>query len=62
MNLITLLTFKRKPYVLLISQITFYKTDTFIRNKYMTYEYDLHQSKEEGNAEKNAKWLVICDQ
>ena len=33
----------------------FYKTDTFIRNKYMTYEYDLHESKEEGKAEGEAK-------
>ena len=33
------------------SQVAFYKTDTFIRNKYMTYEYDLHRSKEEGKAE-----------
>ena len=30
------------------SQVAFYKTDTFIRNKYMTYEYDLHESKLEG--------------
>ena len=33
------------------SQVAFYKTDTFIRNKYMTYEYDLHESKEAGRAE-----------
>ena len=33
------------------SQVSFYKTDTFIRNKYMTYEYDLHESKEAGRAE-----------
>jgi predicted transposase/invertase (TIGR01784 family) len=33
------------------SQVSFYKTDTIIRNKYMTYEYDLHESKEEGRAE-----------
>ena len=33
------------------SQVSFYKTDTFIRNKYMTYEFDLHESKEEGRAE-----------
>ena len=26
-------------------------TDTLIRNKYMTYEFDLHESKEEGRAE-----------
>ena len=32
-------------------QVSFYKTDTFIRNKYMTYEYDLHESKEAGRAE-----------
>ncbi|OWV26320.1 hypothetical protein B7988_06770 [Fibrobacter sp. UWB1] len=28
-----------------------YKADTLIRNKYMTYEYDLHESKEEGKTE-----------
>ena len=33
------------------NQVSFYKTDTFIRNKYMTYEFDLHESKEEGRAE-----------
>ena len=33
------------------SKVAFYKTDTFIRNKYMTYEFDLHQSKEDGIAE-----------
>ena len=33
------------------SQVALYKTDTFIRNKYMTYEYDLHESKEAGRAE-----------
>ena len=32
-------------------QVSFYKADTLIRNKYMTYEYDLHESKEEGKAE-----------
>ncbi|MBR6942359.1 MAG: hypothetical protein IKH55_04670 [Fibrobacter sp.] len=35
------------------SQVSFYKTDTFIRNKYMTYEYDLHESKEAG------KWEIV---
>ena len=38
-------------YEKLNSQVAFYKTDTFIRNKYMTYEYDLHESKEAGKAE-----------
>ena len=33
------------------NQVSFYKTDTFIRNKYMTYEFDLHESKEEGRAQ-----------
>ena len=33
------------------SQVSYYKTDTIIRNKYMTYEYDLHESKEAGRAE-----------
>jgi len=32
-------------------QVAFYKADTLIRNKYMTYEFDLHESKEEGKAE-----------
>ena len=32
-------------------QVSYYKADTLIRNKYMTYEYDLHESKEEGRAE-----------
>ena len=40
------------------SQVAFYKTDTFIRNKYMTYEYDLHQSKEEGRAEGVAEGIA----
>lgn len=31
-------------------QVSHYKADTLIRNKYMTYEYDLHESKEEGRA------------
>jgi len=37
------------------NQVSFYKTDTFIRNKYMTYEFDLHESKEEGRAEGRAE-------
>ena len=32
-------------------QVSYYKADTLIRNKYMTYEFDLHESKEEGKAE-----------
>lgn len=32
-------------------QVSYYKADTLIRNKYMTYEYDLYESKEEGKAE-----------
>ena len=32
-------------------QVSHYKADTLIRNKYMTYEYDLHESREEGRAE-----------
>jgi len=32
-------------------QVSHYKADTLIRNKYMTYEYDLHESKEEGKVE-----------
>ena len=30
------------------SQVSHYKADTLIRNKYMTYEYDLHESEEKG--------------
>lgn len=37
------------------NQVSFYKTDTFIRNKYMTYEFDLHESKEKGRAEGRAE-------
>lgn len=33
------------------NQVSYYKADTLIRNKYMTFEYDLHESKEEGKAE-----------
>lgn len=33
------------------NQVSYYKADTLIRNKYMTFEYDLHESKEEGRAE-----------
>ena len=32
------------------SQVSHYKADTLIRNKYMTYEYDLHESEEKGRA------------
>ena len=32
-------------------QVSYYKADTLIKNKYMTYEFDLHESKEEGRAE-----------
>ena len=39
------------------NQVSFYKTDTFIRNKYMTYEFDLHESREEGRKEAEAKAL-----
>ena len=37
------------------NQVSFYQTDTFIRNKYMTYEFDLHESKEKGRAEGRAE-------
>lgn len=40
------------------SQVSYYKTDTIIRNKYMTYEYDLHESKEAGRAEAKAEALA----
>ena len=39
-------------------QVSYYKADTLIRNKYMTYEYDLHESKEEGRAEGRAEGRV----
>ncbi len=43
------------------NQESFYKTDTFIRNKYMTYEFDLHEREEKGRekgiAEATAKAL-----
>lgn len=39
-------------------QVSFYKADTLIRNKYMTYEFDLHESKEEGRAEGRAEGRV----
>ena len=32
-------------------QVSFFKTDTIIRNKYMTFEYELYESKEKGKAE-----------
>jgi len=31
-------------------QVSFYKADTLIRNKYMTFEFDLHESEENGRA------------
>ena len=37
------------------NQVSFYKTDTFIRNKYITYEFDLHESREEGRKEGKAE-------
>jgi predicted transposase/invertase (TIGR01784 family) len=39
-------------------QVSYYKADTLIRNKYMTYEYDLHESKEEGRVEGRAEGLA----
>lgn len=39
------------------SQVSFYKADTLIRNKYMTFEYELYESKEKGRAEAEAKAL-----
>ena len=35
-------------------QVSFFKTDTLIRNKYMTFEYELYESKEKGKAEAKA--------
>ena len=37
------------------NQVSFYKTDTFIRNKYITYEFDLHESREGGRKEGKAE-------
>jgi len=37
------------------NQVSYYKADTLIRNKYMTFEYDLHESKEEGRVEGKAE-------
>ena len=39
-------------------QVSFYKADTLIRNKYMTYEFDLHESKEEGRVEGKAEGIA----
>ena len=39
-------------------QVSFYKADTLIRNKYMTYEFDLHESKEEGRKEGKAEGIA----
>ena len=39
-------------------QVSFYKADTLIRNKYMTYEFDLHESKEEGRIEGKAEGIA----
>ena len=44
------------------SQVAFYKTDTFIRNKYMTYEYDLHESKEEGKVEGHNDAIAVAQE
>lgn len=38
-------------------QVSYFKTDTLIRNKYMTFEYELYESKEKGKAEAEAKAL-----
>ena len=39
-------------------QVSYYKADTLIRSKYMTFEYDLHESKEEGKAEAQVETAV----
>ena len=36
-------------------QVSFYKDDTLIRSKYMTYEFDIYQSRQEGRAEGKAE-------
>ncbi|SIO10216.1 Rpn family recombination-promoting nuclease/putative transposase [Fibrobacter sp. UWB11] len=37
------------------NKVSFFKTDTFTRSKYMTYEYDLHEREEKGKAEGKAE-------
>ena len=44
-------TFKNFYIFTINDQVSYYKADTLIRSKYMTFEYDLHESKEEGKAE-----------
>ena len=39
-------------------QVSFYKADTLIRNKYMTYEYDLHESEEKGKTKAQVETAV----
>ena len=39
------------------NQVSSIKTDTLTRNKYMTFEYELYESKEKGKAEAEAKAL-----
>lgn len=38
-------------------QVSYFKTDTLIRNKYMSFEYELYESKEDGRREEAAKAL-----
>ncbi|WP_072827071.1 hypothetical protein [Fibrobacter sp. UWB12] len=38
-------------------QVSFYKTDTFIRKRYMIYEYDFHERENEIRKEAEAKAL-----
>jgi len=39
-------------------QVPLYKADTLIRNKYMTYEYDLHESEEKGKTKAQVETAV----
>jgi predicted transposase/invertase (TIGR01784 family) len=37
---------------------SFFKTDTLTRSKYMTYEFDMYQSRQEGRAEGRAEGKI----
>ena len=39
-------------------QVSLYKADTLIRNKYMTYEFDLHESEEKGKTKAQVETAV----
>ena len=39
-------------------KVSLYKADTLIRNKYMTYEFDLHESEEKGKTKAQVETAV----